>query len=88
MDEAAIQAEIERRVREELSRQRGDADWGANLGRLRGSAATEKMWEGNPGAINSAPRENARVYGTVLAAQMLKGMLGTGMGDDGYGAPE
>ena len=89
MDEAQVRAEIEAKVRAEIEAElRGKQAMDAALRAAQASAGRVA----NMGVLRedygAAPSDNARIYGAVLAAQMLAGDPGTPLNADGYGGPD
>jgi hypothetical protein len=79
---AKIEAEVEAELREEQAKARLNAAWAPHVQ----SANREQAWE-RQGAMTVRPsRESAAsILGTALAEQMLAGLPGTYLEDDGFG---
>jgi hypothetical protein len=96
MNEAELRAKIKAELLAELeakqhSKEAQDAE------RARLNAAMNPMLQSARRVENSQairedygaqPGQAARDYGAVLAMQMLRGQVGTGLADDGYGDGE
>jgi len=81
---AELRAELEAELRAEMLEEARAQRMNASLETQVRSARQEAGWE-RQGVRNAQVTDSARMIGEVLAEQMLAGMPGTHINDDGFG---
>ena len=83
---AQLRAEIEAELRAELGEKQRKAEFDAAFAPVIQSANRERNWERGPASTARPPRTSAAgIIGEALAEQMIAGLPGTVLDEDGYG---
>lgn len=77
--------QIKAELRAEMQAEQRDNAWAAGLSKQRASASKVGNTTGVVENYGDAPIDSAQILGSVLAGQMIAGMLGEGLTDDGHG---
>lgn len=82
---AEIRAELEAEMRGDMEEQRRKQDLDAHFAPVVQSARREQSWDSQRPIQGAPVTTAANIIGTVLAEQMLAGMPGTHLHEDGFG---
>lgn len=80
---AEIRAELEAELRAETVERQRTAELNANFSQAIQSANREKQWE--HGRVSAQATGAAKIVGAALADQMIAGLPGTPIYEDGFG---